>query len=44
MTQAQVETELALEDEAMEQRGIALRNRTRPGKFILMGLDLEESQ
>lgn len=44
MTQAQVEVELALEDDMMEQKGIPLRNRTRPGKFILMGLDLEESQ
>lgn len=44
MTQAQVEVELAMEDEMMEQKGIPLRNRTRPGKFILMGLELEESQ
>ncbi|KAE9389507.1 hypothetical protein BT96DRAFT_1003149 [Gymnopus androsaceus JB14] len=44
MTQAQVEVELALEDEMMEQKGIPLHNRTRPGKFILMGLALEESQ
>lgn len=44
MTQDQVEVELALEDEMMERKGIPLRNRTRPGKFILMGLDLEESQ
>lgn len=44
MTQSQVEAELALEDESMEQKGIASRNRTRPGNFILMGLDLEEQQ
>lgn len=44
MTQAQVVAELALEDEMRDQRGASLRNRTRPGQFILMGLDLEESQ
>lgn len=44
MTQAQVETELALEDDMTESKGIPLRNRTRPAKFIVMGLDLEESQ
>lgn len=44
LTQAEVETELALEDELMERKGIPLRHRTRPAKFILMGLDLEESQ
>ncbi|KAE9401895.1 hypothetical protein BT96DRAFT_991729 [Gymnopus androsaceus JB14] len=44
LTKAQVELELAMEDEIMAQKGIPLRNRTRPGKFILMGLDLEESQ
>ncbi|KAE9382325.1 hypothetical protein BT96DRAFT_845622, partial [Gymnopus androsaceus JB14] len=43
MTQAQVEVELALEDEMMEQKGIPLHNQTRPGKFILMGLALKES-
>lgn len=44
MTQAEVETELVLEDEMMELKGIPFRNRTRPAKFILMGLDLEDSQ
>ncbi|KAE9403518.1 hypothetical protein BT96DRAFT_1080167 [Gymnopus androsaceus JB14] len=44
MTQAEVETELVLEDEMMELKGIPFRNQTRPAKFILMGLDLEDSQ
>lgn len=44
LTQAQVEMELAMEDDIMAQKGVPLRNRTRPGKFILMGLDVEESQ